>query len=263
MKPPDGALGPLCSPSCPLNAHMPPPASLVTPRLQTPRAGQLQPYRISPAMTVFYPWGWWLWHTSKVCTMAQVPPAPVKRWGQDTFPSFASMVSGAIVSLDTNVLAQDCPCEGQENGCWHHHWVRVVSEWQNQPDVGRCLELPPLTFSIWKWHLILGLGEFTVCLWWKKKSLHHMLLLFFTVSGNWWRLRYCSFCVFGFCDGQYLQCTVMYHWDFIKKKGAVERAPVISKRRMWTFSVFSCLILRQLRLHLLWGMKCFSLLMIK
>ena len=187
MKPPDGALGPLCSLSCPLPAHIPLAAPLVAPRPQTPGGGHLQLCRTSPAMTVFYPWGWRLWHLLQPCTTAQVPPTPVKRRVKDRFPSFAPMKSGETASSDTSVSAQCCPCEGQENGCWHHHWVRVASEMQNWPDVGGCLELPLLAFTIWKQHLILSLGKCTAYQWWKN-PLQHMLLLF-AVSGSWWRLR--------------------------------------------------------------------------
>lgn len=57
MKPPDGALGPLCSLSCPLRAHMPPPASLVTLGPQTPRGWAATAVQNIPSQDCLLPLG--------------------------------------------------------------------------------------------------------------------------------------------------------------------------------------------------------------
>lgn len=214
------------SPVCP---HAPP-GSLVTPRPQTPREWAATAMQDIPSHDCLLLLGWRLWHSSKVCAMAQMPPAPVKRWGQDRLPSFASMMSGAIASSDTNVLARTV----------HARERRVAadtitgSEWHLKCKISQMLGtawnchhfLSPFRNGILSW-----VWENLQCVCGEKNPLHHMLLLFSTMSGNWWRLRYCSFCVLGFCRGQDLQCTVNYHWEFIKRKGAAQRAPVIAKRR--------------------------------
>lgn len=134
----------------------------------------------------------------------------------------------------------------------------------NWPDVGSCLELPPPSFTIWKWHLILSLGKFTVCPWWKKSFAPYAAFLLYYVR----KLMKAQTLLF-LCFGILWWSRLTMHSEvslrvYKEKRSSSESTSDLQEKRIrWTFSVFSCLILGQASLHLLWGMKCFSLLMIK
>lgn len=240
---------------------MPPPASLVTLRPQTPWGWAATATQNIPSQECLLPLRLVTLTLLKGLHLGPSAP-PVKRWGQDRLPSFASMTSGAIASSGTNVLAQDCPCKRQESSCWDHRCVRVASEMENYADVGGCLEFPPLSFTIWKWHLILGLGKFTVCLWWKKSFAPYAASLLYYVR-KLMKAQILLFLCFGIL--WWSRCAMHSELSlrvYKEKRSSSESASDLQDKN----ENLQCLLLLnswQARLHLLWGMKCFSFLMIK